>query len=180
MNDALLPAIAAGDPHALGRCIRRHGPLVRALARRLAACDADDAVQEIFVEVWRSAHRYDGRASERTFVAAIARRRLIDRWRRSRRIPTLVPFEEVALASAGHHQLEATAELGLAAGALAALRPERRQALMMSACAGMSHQEIADALDMPLGTAKAHVRRAAQQLRRSLTSRNEAALPLAS
>ena len=66
-------------------CMDRFGGLVWSLARRVtrSTAEADDAVQEIFVDLWRSASRFDPSiANETTFVAMIARRRLIDRGRR--------------------------------------------------------------------------------------------------
>ena len=74
MSPALLPRVAQGDRAALNECIQRYGSLVWSLARRASpsASDAEDAVQEIFVEVWKSASRFDPRiAGESTFVAMI-------------------------------------------------------------------------------------------------------------
>lgn len=170
MEDLTLPAIAAGDELAFRRCLARHQAVVRALARRLGCLEIDDAVQDVFTEIWLSSGRYDDRASERTFILTIARRRLVDRWRRRRRRPIAEPLDElVTAAESGSGAVEAKAEVALALESLRALRPERRDALMLSACAGMSHQEIADTLGIPLGTAKAHVRRAVHELRRALT-----------
>ena len=82
--------VAGGDAGAVRECLDAYGGLVWSLARRLSPgeAEAEDAVQEIFIELWSKAGRYDeGRASETTFVAMIARRRLIDRWRqRGRRL----------------------------------------------------------------------------------------------
>ncbi len=67
-------------------CIDQFGSLIWSIARRLTRtrADAEDAVQEIFTDVWRSAGRFDpNQGSEKVFVATIARRRLIDRMRRA-------------------------------------------------------------------------------------------------
>jgi RNA polymerase sigma-70 factor (ECF subfamily) len=82
---SLLPQIAAGDPTAVATFLRRHTNMVWGLARRFCRTveDAEDATQEIFVDVWKSAGRFDEAAgSEVTFLMTIARRRLIDRYSR--------------------------------------------------------------------------------------------------
>src|ERR1043165_482447 len=86
---ALLARVAGGDPRAVRDCIARYGGLVWSIARRFEGADAEDAVQEIFLDLWKSAARFDPQiASEPAFVAMIARRRLIDRRRTRRRRPT--------------------------------------------------------------------------------------------
>ena len=85
MSPTVLQRMASGDPAAVRECMDRYGSLVWSLARRLSrtASDAEDAAQEIFLDIWRSAARYDAaRGSDQVFVATIARRRLIDRMRK--------------------------------------------------------------------------------------------------
>ena len=95
MADCVLPRIAAGDPAAVADCIARYGGLVWSLARRFLGnmTDAEDAVQDVFIELWKNAARYDpGLASEPTYITMIARRRLIDRKRRTGRVPPAQPL----------------------------------------------------------------------------------------
>jgi RNA polymerase sigma-70 factor, ECF subfamily len=166
----LLARVAAHDAAAARACIERYGGLVWSLVRR--ACpdpdEAEDAVQEIFVDVWKSAGRYDPAfGSEATFVATIARRRLIDRRRRERRRPH-EPLSEALADPTAASQPELSAEAALASRAVAELRPEQRRVLLLSACEGLSHGEIARELSMPLGTVKAHVRRGLMHVKRAL------------
>ena len=87
VSPPILPRVAAGEPTALAECMERYGGLVWSIALRLTGsrADAEDAIQEIFIDLWKSAARFDGAvASEKAFVAMIARRRLIDRRRRHR------------------------------------------------------------------------------------------------
>ena len=88
--------LALGERGAVRDCVEAYGPLVQVLARRLLHDreDLDDAVQETFLELWRSAPRFDpSKASDRGFVAMIARRRIIDRNRRADRRPRTVEIK---------------------------------------------------------------------------------------
>jgi RNA polymerase sigma factor (sigma-70 family) len=143
----------------------RYSGLVWSLARRFSPtqADAEDAVQEIFLDVWKSAARYDPSvASEATFIAMIARRRLIDRRRRSsRRIETVDVPESVAPAttSGDAARSDISEEAGIASKALASLKPDQQQVLRLSVLQGLSHESIAEATGLPLGTVKTHIRR---------------------
>jgi len=133
--------------------------------------DAEDAVQEIFIEVWKNAERFDpDQASETTFVAMIARRRLIDKIRHVQRRISADSIEDVLAepSTRDDQVLETNVEAREAAKAVNQLRPEQRQVLQLSIVHGLSHQEIADALGMPLGTVKTHARRGIIQVRETL------------
>lgn len=167
MTDPLLPRIVAGDRAAVREAIARYGNLIWSLARRASSADAEDAVQEIFVDLWRSAPRFDPNVgSEVTFVAMIARRRLIDRRRAQKRRPETDPISERAASPAASAELGA--EAALAARALDQLRPEQRQVLILTTCHGLSHEEVATKTGMPLGTVKAHARRGLDRVRQVL------------
>lgn len=179
MTTSLLHRVSTGDGDAVRECIARWGGLVWSLARRLSpgGAEAEDAVQEIFLDLWRSAGRYDPAvASETTFVAMIARRRLVDRRRKSKRAPATesladapTPVEPMAF-----RRVEDSAEASIAAAALARLRPEQRLVLVLSACHGLSHEEIAATTNMPLGTVKAHARRGLIRVRAMLDGETDA------
>ena len=154
-------------------CLNAYGGLVWSLARRLSPnqADAEDAVQEIFIDVWKSAGRYDEAfASEVAFVAMIARRRLIDRLRRHNRQPQVAYLEDITTEPGVSYDkdMETCAEAALAARALNQLRPEQQKVLQLAVYQGLSHQEIAQATGMPLGTVKTHVRRGLIQIREAL------------
>jgi RNA polymerase sigma-70 factor (ECF subfamily) len=133
--------------------------------------DAEDAVQEIFVDIWKNADRFDASlSSETTFIAMIARRRLIDRIRYSTRRISAESLDDVLLEpfTRSDKQMQTNVEAGQAADAMRALRPEQQQVLRLSIIQGMSHQEISDATGMPLGTVKTHARRGLMQVREFL------------
>ena len=169
----LLPRIAEGDGSAIRECIARYGGLVWSLARRATPSDAEDAVQEIFLDLWKSASRFDPQmGSETTFIATIARRRLVDRRRQRQRRPETESLGDdssaMNTASTSSVPPEMGAEAALAARALEQLRPEQRQVLILTACHGLSHEEVATSTGMPLGTVKAHARRGLIRVREAL------------
>lgn len=173
MTDLLLPQIAIGDPTAVDAFLKRHSSMVWGLARRFcrSAQDAEDATQDIFVEVWRSAGRYDPTAgSETTFLMTIARRRLIDRARRQGRRPPAELLDDAGTIAAPVQQdrAELDDEVQRAQQALAQLRPEQREVLDLALGHGRTHQEIAAAIGIPLGTVKSHARRGLMRLREML------------
>jgi RNA polymerase sigma factor (sigma-70 family) len=166
---SLLSRVGAGEAAAVRECVARYGPLVWSLARRFEPTDAEDAVQEIFVELWKVAVRFDPAiASEDAFVAMIARRRLIDRRRARARRPQVTALAEPPELPAPRQDPDAAAEAAKAAQALARLRPEQREVIVLATCHGLSHSEIAAQTGMPLGTVKAHVRRGLLSIRAAL------------
>jgi len=95
-HEPILPRLAAGEPRAMNECINRHGSLVWGIVRRSIkdTTAAEDLVQEIFTEIWKKAAFFDQAvASEATFVALVARRRVIDFLRRQGRQPDFEPLE---------------------------------------------------------------------------------------
>lgn len=172
-DEPLLPRIAAGDRLAVNACIRRYGPLVWSMARRFSATttDAEDAVQEIFMDLWASAARFDAnRGPERVFVTLLARRRLIDRRRSSHRHESrVVPLDDVpeAESSPGTHA-ERDAEIELARSVLAQLPAVQQRVITLALAHGYSHAEVAERTGLPLGTVKTLVRRGILKVRAML------------
>lgn len=133
--------------------------------------EAEDAVQEVFVDIWKNAGRFDeSQASETTFIAMIARRRIIDRIRYSTRRISSDSLDDVLLEpfTRSDKAMQMSVEANEAAEAMRKLRPEQQQVLRLSIIQGMSHQEIADATGMPIGTVKTHARRGLMQVRENL------------
>jgi RNA polymerase sigma-70 factor (ECF subfamily) len=137
--------------------------------------DAEDAVQEIFIDVWRSAGRFDAaQGSEKVFITTIARRRLIDRIRRGKMnqmMDSVESLEDVKWAEPGNDG-EVRVEAERAAAVVARLRPDQCKVLRMGLLEGMTHSEIATATGMPLGTVKTQMRRGLIQVRQWMKIEN--------
>lgn len=172
MEEPILERVARNEPGAVDEMMSRFGGLVWSLARRSCptSAEAEDAVQEIFVEIWRTASRFDSSiAGEATFVAMITRRRLIDRTRRRSRRPESVALTESSPApEPNNDDLEIAEEAGVASEAFEKLRPEQQKVLRLAIHHGRSHEQIAATTGMPLGTVKTHARRGLIRLRQLL------------
>ncbi|NNF42218.1 MAG: sigma-70 family RNA polymerase sigma factor [Phycisphaerales bacterium] len=181
MSDSLLQRVANGDMAAMQGCIDTFGGLVWSLARRfLAPSEAEDAVQEAFISLWENAGRYDpAKGNEVTFVAMIARRRLIDRGRRVQRQGRVVdeasqlappaPVEPDTAVVATNE--DATRALV----AMESLTEAQQRVLRLSIQQGLTHEQIARLTELPLGTVKTHARRGLIRIRELLAPAGEGA-----
>jgi RNA polymerase sigma factor (sigma-70 family) len=175
-DEPLLAQIARGDRGAAERVLERYKGLVWSLAKRAleTEADAEDATQDIFLEVWKSASRYDGTiASEATFIAMIARRRLIDRRRKIGRRPTEEAIYDdtpptTIPASLSQEDRETAA---IARDAMTELSDEQQRVLQLSIFHNQSHEKIANSTGIPLGTVKTHARRGLIKLRAIIEER---------
>jgi RNA polymerase sigma-70 factor (ECF subfamily) len=171
---SILERISDGDKSAVQDCLDAYGALIWSLARRFLGneSDAEDAVQDIYIAIWSAAGQFDASiASEITFISTIARRRLIDRIRKSGRRPITESLDNEASAPpqpAVASGLEESAEIAKVERALGTMRPENREILSMSLYEGYSHSEIASHMEIPLGTVKTRVRRGLMQIREQL------------
>lgn len=174
VSDLLLHRVSRGDDAAVRECIARFGGLVWTLARRagLKDAEAEDAVQEVFAELWRSGARYDPAiASETAFIATIARRRLIDRRRRATRhagASPIVDDEQISAPQPPPPPVDSSDEATKAARALCTLSHDQQRVLRLAVYEGLSHELISRATGLPLGTVKTHARRGLMRLRELL------------
>lgn len=169
-SEPVLLAVARGDREAVGRCIELYAPLIWTMARRMSmsAADAEDAVQEIFLDLWRYAKRFDPNVgSEKVFVSVLARRRLIDRARHmQRRLAVERPLEAGHFGHASHASAaEQDVEIAEARRILEQLPLPHQEAISLSLVEGLSHGEIATRLGWPLGTVKTVIRRGILRLK---------------
>lgn len=174
---AVLPRVAAGDRAAVAECVTAFGGMVMTLARRWStdAADAEDAVQEIFSDLWQHAGRYEAaKATERGFVVMVARRRLIDRTRKRRRdVPADGIPDGCDLPDESVDCREGVADTMDARAALEQLTPMQRRFIARHVLDGRTHDEIARESQVPIGTVKSHIRRGLLKARALLTGRAE-------
>ena len=169
MHDMELAALAAaGDRGAFGELVRRHGSSVRALVRRMGAdpAMADDVAQDAFIAAFERISEFRGEGAFAAWVRRIAARLYVKRVKRRLDGAFTAVLEEVAdIGGPGEGHAAAKIDLDGALGALSA--PER---ICVSMCygAGLTHQEMSEALGAPLGTVKSHVKRGLEKLRRRL------------
>jgi len=168
-DEILLRAVADGDRAALRALYERHAPwLTLRLARRCPDPDlVDDAVQDTFVAVWRSAKRYDGQGAVGAWIWGIGVRRLIDAIRR--RPPSEFPtHERPAEEPSAEEQVLLDVAHGDLGGALGRLSPELRAVVQATVLDGLTTREAGQLLGIPAGTVKTRMLRARIQLREEL------------
>jgi RNA polymerase sigma factor (sigma-70 family) len=156
--------LARGDESALEECYRSLGSLVRTYLKRFVDGEADDVLQVVFFELWRSRERLDPGRNLEGFVFAIARRRAIDTLRRHR--PQLVNIDAFhwLMGEDGDAFVEQFVLAAQVKRALSQLPEEQRQSIVLAYFEGKTQQEIADALCVPMGTVKARMARGMRRL----------------
>jgi RNA polymerase sigma-70 factor, ECF subfamily len=151
----LARAAAAGDEEAFAAIVTRYQRPVWSLCRRFVGeAEADDAAQEVFVRAFLHRERFDPSRPLAPWLLTIARRHCIDRLRRARLRPT--PDADVEHTAAVQPDVESAAgarqELGRLAAALARLPEGTREAILLFHVEGLAYREIAEVLDVPIGT----------------------------
>lgn len=167
LDDALLIArVRRADRAALAELYDRHGPSLLALARRILASDdeAEDLLHHVFVEVIRDARTYDrARGSVRSWLITKTRSRALDRLRSRRRRRELAA-ERYVCALSQERAFELSDRLGVRM-VLGHLPSHMRTVLELAYFEGRTANEIADELDVPIGTVKSRISRATARLR---------------
>ena len=177
----LLKAVAASDERALAQLYDRYrlilfGVLVRILNNRE---EAEDVLQEVFLQVWRRAADFDAnRGRPFTWLVTLARSRGIDRLRSiasRERVAAMAGadnevFEEVSDAATDAIRSE---ERGVVNNALSQLPEEQKRPLMLAYFDGLTQSEIAAQLGAPLGTVKTRMRSGMIKLRELLSARGQ-------
>jgi RNA polymerase sigma-70 factor (ECF subfamily) len=172
----LVAAIAARDLPAFSELYDRHAAHLYALCRRMlhSVEDAEEALQDAFVQVWAQASRFDpARASVVGWLIVMTRTRALDRLRRTRgaaahadtqRLP-----EHAAPGRGPEHDVLDREQSSRISRLVDALPAANRVALELAFYEGLTHAEIAAVLCQPLGTVKTRIRQALLQLRAGLT-----------
>jgi RNA polymerase sigma-70 factor (ECF subfamily) len=167
----LLTRIQSGDQEAMSALFDRYGTMVYSVALRVLkdAGEAEDVMQEIFVQVWKNPGAFvSGKGSLGGWLVVVARNRSIDMIRRRR------PTEQVelfALPSSTNlaREAERNSLLGKIRGVMVSLPEEQRKSVELAFFEGLSHSEIAEKTGDPLGTVKTRIRLALTTIRKALT-----------
>jgi RNA polymerase sigma-70 factor (ECF subfamily) len=170
LDDAtLLALVERGDEEAMASLFDRYSKVVYSVALRVLRdpASAEDVLQEIFMQVWRSPESFTAtRGSLGGWLAVVSRNRSIDALRRRR--PT-EQVEEFALASPYNlaDEAERNSLIEKARGVMVSLPLEQRKTLEMAFFDGLTHSEIAEMTGDPLGTVKTRIRSALLSLRKA-------------
>lgn len=172
----LIQKIATGDQQALATLYDTTSRIVFGLVLRIVndLSAAEEVTLEVFTQAWRQADRYDARrGTPSAWLLTIARSRAIDRLRSTQQMRTrtepLGTIETHAVDDAPPDQAAAEAERSrFVRAALETLPPEQRDVIELAYYGGLSHSEIAERLDQPLGTVKTRTRLALMRLRETL------------
>ena len=177
-DDALLAAIGAGDQHAAGVFIRRHGSYVLHICRSKLQNDAEaeEAVQDIFAAVWRNAGKWQpGGAKVTTWLYRIAGNRCIDILRRRRPTTDIAaiaePVDETADVEAG--QMAADRHR-LISNALESLNQDQKRAIELVYFCEMKQNEAAEMMGIKLAALESVLRRARTKLHEELAGMRDA------
>lgn len=170
---ALMRRVASNDESAVAELYDRFGSLVYRMAYQAmpTRADAEDAVQEIFVRLWRTARRYDPRrAALVTWVMLISRRHLVDRLRRAQARVKAGSLDAAAemeiLHPAGESaRMEQDERLAEVLRRLATLPELQRTVVMRAYLGGQTLRQIGEELNTPIGTIKSALSRALVRLR---------------
>jgi len=171
-DSVLMSRIRAGDEDALAALHDRYAQVVYSVALRVLGetTQAEDILQEIFLQLWRDPQRFDSnRGSLGAWLAVIARHRAIDHLRR-RRPESDIEDVVVSVDSNLERITDRNMAMAKIRSAVEQLPAEQRQPLELAFFQGLTHPEIAAKTGEPLGTIKTRIRAALQALRKVLVA----------
>ncbi len=179
VDHELLARIAKGEPEAFERLYEQTSVLLHTLVLRIVENpgDAADLLQEVYLEAWRKASNYDrARGTPMAWLVTLARSRAIDRVRalaaRGKNVTASLndtPASDLVAQDTDALDMRAANERqALVRASLKTLPPAQRQAIELAFYEGLTHAEISERLQVPLGTIKTRIRLAMEKLRDGL------------
>jgi RNA polymerase sigma-70 factor (ECF subfamily) len=172
-NDLLERVGSTQDRDAFAKLFAALGPRVKAYMMKIGSDPAfsEEITQEAFITVWRKAGQFDPKkASAVTWIFTIARNRRIDRLRKEKR-PALDPDDPMLVPGDSPtplQNMEQSTIVERVKRSIADLPEDQREVVQLSFIEGLSHQEISDAIGIPLGTVKSRLRLSFKKLRHAL------------
>jgi len=166
-NDLVARVVAANDTAAYGELIRRHQSQVRNFLRKLTRdpAQADDLAQDCFLHAWEKMSAYSARGSFIGWLLRIAYTTFLQSKRRSHRYAEVLQSAgQVADLESGSYTRD-TEEVSDLERLLAVLTDEERAIFVMSYACGLSHREIGESMQMPVGTVKSVIFRGKDKIR---------------
>ena len=173
-DEDLMTLVESKDQRAFEVLYDRHGGAAYSLAHRIVGHSetAEDVTQEAFISIWRSGARFDrARGSVRSWTLGVTRNRAIDALRRQAgKAPKLNFDDDAALEAQPAAELTETEAIRRETarrvrGAVSELPAEQSEVLGLAYFGGFSHSEIANMLNMPLGTVKGRMRLGLEKVR---------------
>ena len=167
--DLIARVVAQQDSAAYGELVRRHQSQVRNFLRKLCRDRelADDLAQDSFLHAWEKLHTYAGHGSFIGWLLKVAYTTFLQSKRKSSRYDDILEkMGHLAEAGGSTHTVESV-ELSDLDRFLAVLTEEERAVMILSYACGLSHREIGDAAEMPIGTVKSIIFRGKQKIRDS-------------
>jgi RNA polymerase sigma-70 factor (ECF subfamily) len=159
--------VAQNDMRAFGELVQRHQSQVRNFLRRLTRDYemADDLSQDTFMHAWEKLYTYQGKGSVIGWLLKVAYTTFLQSKRRSRRYDEILQDVKENSTAQGTAAASENHELSDLDRFLAVLEEEERAVMIMSYACGLSHREISDATDMPVGTIKSIIFRGKEKIR---------------
>lgn len=168
-NELVARVVASGDTHAFGELIRRHQSQVRNFLRKLAHDPelADDLAQDCFLHAWDKLRTYSGRGTFIGWLMKVAYTTFLQSKRKSKRYGEILEEAGHLADAESRSYTEPVDDVTDLDKLLGVLNDQERAVVVMSYACGLSHREISEAADQPVGTIKSLIFRAKEKIRTS-------------
>jgi RNA polymerase sigma-70 factor, ECF subfamily len=166
---ALMLRVKEGDEGAFLALVRRYQDALFRFFRSMGlTSDAEDAAQETFVRLYKYRQRYEPRAGLRTFIYLLARQVFVDAYRKRQRYDGFLTAFQAEAEGGQSEEARVGAPLVRAEELLRELPEPMRLVVVMSFYEGLNYEEIADVLEVPVGTVKSRMFHALRRLREAM------------
>jgi len=167
-NRLLIKQIKEGDKRGWNMLIDKYSGIVYNLSFSFCgnSDDANDLTQEIFIKIYKNIDKFDEDFNLSSWIIRISKNHCIDYWRKNKKNNFRVDFDDNTVRDdhSPEDNLVKTDDLVILRGRLLLLKPETRAMLILRDIQNHSYQEIAESLDIPVGTVKSRINRARIQL----------------